>query len=209
MRAYLSTLRKVTGSQYPRLLEKAGLAEYIEKYPAFDPRPVATGAQFMQLLTIFRDSLEPALYELLQKNMGREFARAVTSGPVIQKEVQKLGSLAELENFQQAVDIIVRFNNATIDQKAYAGTPDDALVRRALAECPKGGAVIIYKNCLYCAHHDTTEKMACLTVATYLKEVFNIMTTFNNSSNFRVQTEEIYCAAQENSTDCYFLIKRV
>lgn len=207
LRAYLMTMRKVTGAQYPRLLEKAGLSEYAEKDPPIDYKPAAKGDNFMRLIQQITQTLDPELYELFQKNVGREFARAVIANPRIQAEIQKIGAYTDPANLELLMNTLISFNNQTIDQKVSIGSPENPIVSKALTGV-KSGVVLLYKNCIYCAHLETADKPMCQSVVNYYKEIIGLLPSIIGSGSLRLTVDEIYCAAKEHSTDCYFLIKR-
>lgn len=208
LRGYLAGLRKITGSQYPRLLEQVGLGQFSYHYPLNDLRPAAKGLQFMRLNALVGEVLDPNFQELFLKNLGREFARTVATAPYIQKELDKIDSLNEPENIRKAIEICSRFNSMNIEQEICFASEDDPIAKEALEQSPSGGVVIIFKNCLYCAHLEHSPKPACSGVSSYFKEIIPMMASSRGVRGLRFQCDEILCAAKDEHTDCYFLIRR-
>lgn len=217
LRAHLASLRKVTGNQYPRLLEQAGLAQYITKYPLPDFNCAAKGSQFIELYTRIKEFLQPSLYDLFQKNIGREFARAVCTNRYITDRLPEIGAMSEPSNIIKMFGVLNTVNDKLIDQQIRVVTASDKispLVLKKITEKGEKAVVVTFKNCLYCAFVDYSEgqaagKPSCQTIVHYYKELFPQLSSLAGFPRLRFQVEEIFCAAQQGSphTDCFFAVQ--
>jgi predicted hydrocarbon binding protein len=208
MRAYLAALRHVTGSQYEKLLEYAGLGRYSQKYPPATTEIITRGANIIRLNQTIYEHLDATIYELFQKNQGREFAKPVASSPVILEAMAKISSLAEPANVLKLIQTFYAYSQATTDFKVVVSDQTDPIVANALANAPAGSLVVNYQHCLFCAHLDKADKPACLNIVSMLKELLTLSVRATGGRAVRFNCEEIRCAAASDSTDCYFLITR-
>lgn len=208
LRGYLAGLRKITGSQYARLLEQVGLGKFTHRYPLSDFKPAAKGEQFIKLNLLMTEFLDGNFQELFLRNLGREFAKSVSTSPYLQEELKKVGSLTEPEHFHRALEIVNRLNRLSIEQEIGFAEPNDPIALEAITNSRTGGEVVVFKNCLYCAHLESPEKASCVSVVSYYKEIMAIMATMTGTRGIRFQCEEILCAAKDHHTDCYFLVRR-
>jgi predicted hydrocarbon binding protein len=207
MRAYLAGLRHVTGSQYEKLLENAGLNRYSQKYPPATTEIITRGANIIRLNQTIYEHLDPTIYELFQKNLGREFAKPMTNSSVMQEALAKTGSLAEPSNVLKLLQTFIGYSQATTDFRVVLAGHDDPLVAKVLADTP-GSLVLVYQHCLFCAHLEKVDKSVCLSIVAMLKEFLNLSARASGARAVRFNCEEIRCAAATDSTDCYFLITR-
>jgi predicted hydrocarbon binding protein len=208
MRAYLAALRHVTGSQYEKLLEQAGLSRYSQKYPPATTEVITRGANIILLNKTIYEHLDSTLYELFLKNQGREFAKPVVVAPVIQEALPQIGSLTDPANILKLIKVFFAYSEATTDFKVGVSDQSDPFIASSLASAPAGSLVVVYRHCLFCAHLDKAAKPACLSIVAMLKELLTLCAKANGSRAVRFNCEEIRCAAATDSTDCYFLINR-
>lgn len=208
MRAYLASLRHVTGRQYEKLLDQADLSRYSQRYPPTTTEIITRGANIIQLNLTVYEHLDATIYELFLKNMGREFAKSVATSPVIKEALAKIGSLAEPANVMKLIQTFYAYSKATTDFKIGISDQADPIVTNALAKAPAGSLIVNYQHCLFCAHLAKADKSVCLSVVTMIKEFLTLCTRTSGTRGVRFNCEEIRCAAATDSTDCYFLITR-
>jgi predicted hydrocarbon binding protein len=189
LRGVLSGLRKITGQQYPTLLEKVGLGHFSKKYPPASLETVATGAQLIDMLQAVRDLIGPVVFKFFYSNLGRGFGQAMATLPQLQPK--KL----EFANSQIGLLELVTF----IDEFHYQAMGGQI---ETLPEPGSDKLTLIFRDCIYCAGHPLSGVPVCVNVPAMYKQLLLELT------GKRFQITETRCGAMEGGTDCYFELKR-
>lgn len=189
LRGYLAGLRKLTGSQYSRLLEQCGLAQYKDKYPPASTEIVAKGSQLICLGQAVTRFLDADLFDLFQRNLGREFGKNVANNLLIQAEVQKIGPISGRAELMQVLKLFRQINQSAVSEVI------------TFTEAENDTVEMIYQGCVYCAGRSKLEKPGCVGVGAFHKEMLFGLT------HQRYQIDEVHCGAMYGEPDCHFLIR--
>ncbi len=190
LRGYLAGLRKITGAQYPKLLEQAGFSQFTEHYPAATFQPVIKGAQLIQLNQLIAQTLGDDLFNLFQRNLGREFGKYAAAASNALTGYQPLKTASGSTDLISLLQAIVRVNQRSTNEIIEV-QPD-----------PNSDQVLlIYHNCLYCAGRVSLEKPGCPSIVAFYKELLQSLT------GQRVTLTETRCGAMHGEPDCYFTVK--
>src|SRR4051812_10579021 len=116
LRGYLAGLRRLTGNQYPRLLEMAGLGQYSLKYPPPTVEIIAKGKNLIALNQAVRQVIGSEAFNLFLLNLGREFGRAAAEVESLQKAVAEIGAVRDRANFSRILERVVALTRNTINE---------------------------------------------------------------------------------------------
>jgi predicted hydrocarbon binding protein len=189
LRGALAGLRKITGRQYPTLLERAGLSRYSEKYPPATLEKVASYDQLIKLLEAIKVVAGPVVFNLFFTNLGRGFGQAMATLPQLQ-------SIANLESFNSQSARIKRLVES-IGELHYNAVGGLVTTK----EIELNTLNITYYNCIYCVTFSQAEKPVCVNIpALYKQLLWDIM-------RVNLQMEETHCGAVTHERNCQFRLK--
>lgn len=191
LRGYLAGLRKITGNQYAKVMTKAGLREYLNKYPPSVDAPVATARHLLNLHEAIAEYISPELHDMFLRNLGRSFAQNAVNTPGLREAILKLGPVStDAQVFGRALHIMAKIMDKTV-------MDGDVLMQTA----PDGkGWLLTYTNCLNCVNQSRcNEKGGCTAIPAFYKELIQSLT------GVRVQVDEVECGVAAERT-CRYLI---
>jgi predicted hydrocarbon binding protein len=189
LRGALAGLRKITGKQYPTLLEQAGLSHFSQKYPPPTFETVATYEQLIKLVEAIQRVSGPVVFNLFFTNLGRGFGQAMAPLP----ELQAIAHSGKFPSTQARITQLVK-TIGELHYKAIGGLVETSEVEPNILK-------ITYYNCLYCVTFSKAEKPVCVNVpALYKQIILDVL-------NVHCQMDEIQCGAVAGDRNCHFRLK--
>ncbi len=191
LRGYLAGIRKITGAQYPRLLENCNLGQYSNRYPPLSMEVVATGEQLVQLSGQIYKALSSDMYLLFLRNFGRSFAQSAATLPGLKEKVEGFLPVKSQSALQGVLKLAIsRVGGLTVGEEIVVSEIQ-----------PAEGVEIVFRNCLHAEINRALGLTECTIILSFYKELLYRLT------GQRFTVTETSCGAASGGPDCFFLIK--
>jgi hypothetical protein len=125
LRLTLQGVKKISGPQYPLLLEQAGLARYLQTLPPPDDHPCLPAPDYARLTEAVYQMLGEPLTRLFLRNLGADVAHRILQIPMMAQWRAEVGALPPDQRLAWFVRWIAAINNqnwaaSTVREEATA-----------------------------------------------------------------------------------------
>jgi predicted hydrocarbon binding protein len=189
LRQYLTSLRKICGPQYPRLLERVGLGQYVDKYPPPTTEVAAKGAQLIELYRSVEAQIGTDLFHLFTSNLGREFGHNMSKVELLKGLATTAQANPTQANLIALINKVSELNYATLNEKVEVQAGQQA-----------NEIIIIYRECVTCAERPASQP-ACVGLVAFYKQLLLDL------AKIKVHVEEIRCGAVTGEFDCFISVQ--
>lgn len=186
-RLVLETLQQVSGPQYAKLLQQAGLERFLASGPLMQTPTPLTVTEIQQLLQTVWSQLGEDLFRLYEQNMGKGMARGFVQGPV---GAQLRAGAQTLPPDQRLAWAVRTFYGQMVASRSHS----------TLQEHPDAWH-LRFEPCLACLGITGAQAPICASVAIVTQQLLA------HAVESRVKVTEIACHAQGAAT-CVFAITK-